>query len=90
MYKSNEPELFKIEKRDSSDAATHSGRLSNPNMIKLKENYEQEDLLDIKKHVKYFYDHLLLNSDKRFNSGIMGFVSQFGSGKSFFYNTYTV
>ena len=84
MYKSNEPELFKIEKRDSSDAATHSGRLSNPNMIKLKENYEQEDLLDIKKHVKYFYDHLLLNSDKRFNSGIMGFVSQFGSGKSFF------
>ena len=81
MFSNIEPILFKIEKKDSTQNNTNSFQLTNPYQINI-EGYKDEDLLEIDEEVKNFYEKLQNNNV--LHKGIVGFVSQFGNGKSFF------
>jgi hypothetical protein len=84
MFEVKEPKLFEIKEKNSDDYS--SATLEQKYKIELVEDWRSKDLLEIKSFVEKFYENILLKNDNELNKGILGFISQFGNGKTFYLN----
>lgn len=87
MFAIEEPKLIDFGvKKDVVQNEEHTFALTNPYKIECfsKEKREKEDKLGTGQYVERFLAFLKDDTQKRFHNGVIGFVSQFGNGKTFF------